>query len=141
MPVTIIIRGDNRVRNNLRRMASNLLPMLDPALKEFTEQVAQDLTVKPYPPERAQQTYVRTGRLGKGWHATKIKTGVHAVQNVTRSRAGVNYPLFVIGDVRGRVSQRWMFQGRWWTFRQEVQRRAPKLTKKLMAVISKNFKK
>lgn len=123
------IEGDNRVRNNLRRWAKQFPEVLDDIIGEFSQERAQHLRKKPYPPMRPGQTYVRTGRLGAGWSHERVKAAVYEVINL------VEYAGWVVDE----HFQAWMHRGRWWIFQDEL-RPAPDLTNKLTKALENVIK-
>lgn len=124
--VTVDIKGINRISNNLRTLAALDKTVLDPEMKDWTQDTNKLLKSKPYPPQRANQKYRRTGELANKWAADKRGTGVWAIVN-RKAAAG-----WVVGD-----RQAWMHQGRWWQARPTIEGETPKLTKALAAKVEK----
>lgn len=87
---------------------------------------------KPYPPERPRQTYVRTGKLGRGWNVRPTTGGATIFNN----RPGV---IFATGDGQG-GGQAWMHVGRWWRaadiIRNERKTLGPMLVKRLNKMLT-----
>jgi len=75
-------------------------------------------TMEGYPPERARQTYVRTGTLYAGWQVKKLDDGYQIVNYA--ARRGRRYARYVVGDAFG-TGQAWMHAGRWQLFRDVVE--------------------
>ena len=86
-----------------------------------------------YPPERPNQTYIRTGRLGAGW-GVRQSNGAMAGYTVYNS---VPYTKYVVGNAYG-LEQAWMHEGRWNLLRdvqeEEVQKLPPEIEKEISMV-------
>lgn len=127
MPTTSIeIRGSNRVRNSLRRLAADAPEIIDEDIREWSQDVRRSLKATKYPPRRPGQTYIRTGRLANSFAVDREGRGRYSLVN----RAP--YALYVIGDSRGQ-NQAWMHEGRWWTMRQEIEQYTPELVRRITA--------
>lgn len=120
------VRGINRVRNALRRLAALDRTILQPGLKEWSQLVRKQLKAKPYPSQRPGQTYVRTGNLANRWAAEPIGTSAVTITN-TADHAG-----FVVGD-----NQAGVHAGRWWQASPVIEEQMPSLTKKLSQEIER----
>ena len=121
--IGVEIRGTNRVRNQLRIIASFHPDRTDPIIGKHAKAEQRTLRATPYPPKRPGQTYVRKrffGGIAGSFSARKVKTGVWDVRN---SRL---YATYVIGK-----RQAWMHKGRWWIMADEMQKRMPNLTNAL----------
>ena len=105
--ITFAIKGTNRVRNQLRRAASDFKTFTDQVIGEWASGLRRLLKAKPYPPKRPGQTYRRTGNLANGWSARRIKVGSWTLVN------NVSYATYVVGDAKG-VGVAWMHKDRWW---------------------------
>lgn len=129
--LTITMRGVNRVRNNLRRLASDMDKITDRELGDWTRNEARKLKAEPYPPRLPHQRYVRTGRLANSWKVVKIKDKVWKVVNEAQSPlTGEKYAARVVGDERGQ-GQGPLFIKRWWRARDIIERDVNVLTKSL----------
>jgi hypothetical protein len=93
-------------------------------------QTAQGIVrrMKEYPPERPNQTYIRTGTLGGGWMVISNPNG-YSVQNNTP------YTPFVVGNAYG-LEQAWMHQGRWQLLRDVTEDEVSKLPEAIINEIS-----
>lgn len=118
--VTFEIRGSNRVANNLRTLAALNKNVIDPVGRKWAKGVRGKLKSKPYPSQRAGQTYVRTGELANRWAVDTTRMGMWSITN-TREGAG-----FVVGDEQASVHL-----GRWWQARPTIEEEIPQLTKDL----------
>lgn len=106
--IAFSIKGTNRVRNQLRRAASDFKTVTDRVIGEWARGLRRLLKSYPYPPMRPGQKYVRTGLLANSWSAQRIKVGSWTVAN------SAGYATWVVGNAKG-VGQAWMHKGRWWT--------------------------
>ena len=132
MPSNIEIRGSNRVRNSLRRLAADTPDIIDDPIREWSQDTRKRLKATKYPPKRPGQTYVRTGRLANSFAVEKQSEARYTIVN----RAP--YSIYVIGDSRGQ-NQAWMHEGRWWTMRGEVERYTPELVQTLTRTLVRLF--
>lgn len=97
------------------------------ALLRFTEQIEQEANqqsylaldrsrkiLKVYPPERFNQRYVRTGRLGRSWVITSNSTNGWTLSNDARQPKYTRqrYAKYVHGNAQG-LAQAWMHVNRW----------------------------
>lgn len=124
------IEGTNRVRANLRRWAARFPEILDEDIGDFTQEKAQHLQRKAYPPERPGQTYKRTYNLKNSWVGRKIRAAVWVLENLAE------YAGWVVDE----TLQAWMHRDRWWIFQDEV-RPAPDLTRKLTKALEREIAK
>lgn len=81
--------------------------------------VVRKLVVKPYPPKRPNQRYVRTFRMQARWKADPAQGGARIYNEQP-------YAGHVVGDGEGR-GQAYMHVGRWWLARSEIEAERPKL--------------
>lgn len=125
------IYGYNRVRNNLRRLAAINSEILQPAMKDWGQNVRRKLKKTAYPPKRPNQKYIRTGRLANSWRVGANQYGIE-IQNKA-SYKGKFYANYVVGPEYGPIGQRqaWMHKGRWWHAEDIVNEEMPGLTKML----------
>lgn len=128
------LRGYNRVRNNMRRLASDMEKELDPVVGTWTRWTRSRLKARAYPPMRPRQTYVRTGQLANRWRVEKKGPSRHAIMNDARGPRGQLYATYVVGDGRGE-NQAWMHKNRWWIARDVINETTPQLTTALSARI------
>lgn len=129
---SIEVRGVNRVRNSLRRLAADTPELIDSDIRDWSQDTRKALKGTKYPAKRPGQTYVRTGRLANSFAVNREGKASYAIQN----RA--SYAVYVIGDARGQ-NQAWMHEGRWWTMREEIEKRTPELVKKLTRTLMRLF--
>jgi hypothetical protein len=122
MKVEFEMRGVNRVRNQLRALASAVPNITGPVVEKHTKDEAANLRNKPYPPMLPNQKYRRTGLLGRRFRAQRRGAGAWAVINRTE------YALWVI---KKGYQNRKYHEGRWWTIDDEMARTMPELTRKL----------
>ena len=120
--VTVRMYGYNRVRNQLRAMASAHPKHTDPTIEKHAKTQAAMLRNKPYPPERPNQKYVRTGELGRRWRAQHQGRGRWAIIN-RRPKA--------VWVIKQGMQNRKYHLGRWWTMEDTLAKTMPQLTKNL----------
>lgn len=92
------IRGYDRVRNNLRAVIAAHPQDTDVIMQRWAQDTRMFLKRTPYPAKPSNSRYVRTGRLASSWAAKRIKPGVWGITNNARSKYGVNYARYVVGD-------------------------------------------
>lgn len=108
------------MRNSLRRLAVEAVPIADKEVRTWAQDTRKALKATPYPPQRPGQTYKRTGRLANSFAVKKQGPAVYTLVN------SAEYASFVIGE-----NQAWMHKGRWYQFLEEVNKRTPALVKNL----------
>jgi len=116
----VSINGVNRVRNDLRKLVSLNKTTIDPVIKSWAQTQRKSLK-RPYPPPRAGQTYVRTGRLGNSFAVVPIRSAHYEITNTAP------YSSYVIGDDSGPLRQAWMHSGRWFQMSKEIEKELPAL--------------
>lgn len=124
--VEIELKGWDRVRNNLRRLASEYRDEMGDIIRDHAVGEAEHLTDKPYPPERPGQEYTRTYELAEAWVARRYSPSDWAVVNES------DHAYWTV-----RPEKPWMHAGRWWTARDVIQERAGRLTKRLTEALVK----
>jgi hypothetical protein len=117
------VRGNNRVANKYRTAATRFPRRLDAITYQHVQRWRGDLKVKPYPPKRPGQTYVRTGKLANSWGVQKKGPASYKIIN------SAEYAKYVVS----KVDQAWMHKNRWWTADEVVreQQRRQALTRDL----------
>lgn len=77
--------------------------------------------MRPYPAERKNQKYIRTGLFGRSWQIEAAKSGGYSIRN-TAQRKGRGYGKWVVGDSIGEQQARIHAGiGRWPVFREVVE--------------------
>jgi hypothetical protein len=103
------------VRKGLQNLAAEV-PKIG-RLQIYQTEQAIVRRMKIYPPERIDQKYIRTGRLGHGWTITSLPNG-YTLSNDTP------YTKYVVGNAYG-LEQAWMHistdQGKRWNLLRDVQ--------------------
>ena len=132
-PIRFVVRGTNRVRNQLRAIAAFYPRKVDGVAHRDMQRIRRKLKAKPYPPKRPQQTYRRTGLLSNKWAVRRTKPGVWAIVN-NASRRGKPYPGFVVGD-----RQAWMHKNRWWIASEEIEKEMPEFTRNLSQELDRDL--
>lgn len=127
--ISLKIVGARRVRNNLRSMIANHKKIFDPVISEHAKELQRILTRKRYPPKRANQKYVRTGRLGSSFSARKISPAVWSVNN------SASYAAYVVDENQ----QAGIHKGRWYTIQSEERKLRPQLTRNLTRRAEQHF--
>jgi hypothetical protein len=104
---TVDIQHLAEVQAKIKALGNGIQPALRSVSGQARRLLVQDLSA--YPPERSDQTYQRTGELGRGWErATPLDQG-QGFQLVNPSE----HARWTQGD-----DQAWMHKGRWRTARQ-----------------------
>ena len=124
-------RGVNRVRNQLRALASAVPDVTDPVVEKHAKTMAAFLRRKQYPPRRPNQKYKRTGELGRRFRAQRRGRESWAVINRAK-RKGQYYAVWVI---KKGMQNRQFHLGRWWTLEDEMQKSMPRLTRNLTVAL------
>lgn len=127
------VEGFNRVRNALRGTAVKLPKTTENAIYPWAQRTRATLRSTKYPPKRPKQRYVRTGRLGRSWSATRIRGGATIKNSAT-------YASYVVGNMRG-DGQAWMHVGRWWKARPIIDEAAKELPPLIADAIQKELDK
>lgn len=137
LDVVIGITGSERTIARLTRLATQSPKTADRTLYQWAQESRAVLKSTPYPPKRAGQKYVRTGRFANSWRAERAGLGKARISNSARSpKTGRLYPVFVAGDGAGK-GQAWMHKGRWRKARDVVDSRIPRLRRALARDIAK----
>ena len=132
MQITIMVVGLPELTARLNRVMSPAI--LQPPLRRAIELVRKKL--QEYPPERAGQTYVRTGDLGQGWADAPITSAATVAGFSETLSNDVAYAPFVQRDPQfGDPHQAWMHVGRWTTDAQILQAAAPEIGADFTAAI------
>ncbi len=101
----LVAKGLQNLRADIPKIAKNNIENV------FKRAVKQ---MKEYPPERPNQTYIRTYEFKNSWQIIPMATGFKVTNTATRR--GTRYPFYVVGDAVGQ-GQAWMHVGRWLLFR------------------------
>ena len=101
--LSLNVTGADLVRKGLQDLSAEI-PKIG-RLQIYQTEQAIVRRMKVYPPERPNQTYIRTGTLGGGWSITSRIDG-YTISNSTP------YTKYVVGNAYG-LEQAWMHQGRW----------------------------
>jgi len=108
MKLSIALKNAELVRKGLQDLAAEI-PKIG-RLQIYQTMQAIQRKMKQYPPERINQKYRRTGRLGYGWEIVSQDKG-YTIQNDTP------YTKYVVGNAYG-LEQAWMHistdQGKRW---------------------------
>jgi hypothetical protein len=123
-------RGYNRVRNQLRTLATAHPEITDKVMERHIKTQAANLRTKAYPPRLPNQKYIRTGKLGGAFRAQRRGRGSWAVINRT------SYAVYVI---KKGYQNRQYHAGRWWTIEDEMNRSMPELTRKLSTALEQEL--
>ena len=127
--IKFTFKGFNRVANPLRKIAALNERDLDPIVGEWAKTTRNTLKGTSYPPQRAGQTYVRTGNLANRWAAQRTGAARWAIANTAP------YAQYVVSD-----DQAWMHKGRWWMASSEIAKYTPKLTSALTRELSRKIR-
>lgn len=134
---SITIHGHAAVANELRTAAAKAQPRINNVVYSWAQTVREGLKSTPYPPKRAGQKYVRSGRLANSWRAEKQGNGV-VIANSARNKAGQPYAGYVVGNEKG-GGQAWMHRGRWWTARGVIDKRRGDLKRDIVTELTRLF--
>ncbi len=138
------VKGYNRVRNSLRKLASDYKETIDQTVKDWTQEQRSGLKSFGYPPQRnapqpfkterqrrwffwALRTgvisvpYKRTGILASSWRATKQSWSHWVIEN------SASYAALVVG----RDEQALYHKGHWWIAQDLIEEQTGDLTKDL----------
>ena len=129
--ITINIRGYDDAVRRLGIVRSAYEKDVTNIMTVWAEDTAQQLRNKRYPPELANQKYVRTGLLGRSWKGKRVKMTTVVISNNANSGRSQFYARYVVGDDRG-VNQAQIHKGRWWIARETILvNHVPELVEKL----------
>lgn len=123
--IQIDFSGVNRVANWLRVLAVKLPNAVNEEAEEWGQQAVIELKMKPYPPQRAGSSYVRTFQLRQMWKMEKHSAGQFSIVNLARQR-GRLYAQYVVGEAQAQIHE-----GRWWQVRKVIERLFPRLRKRI----------
>ena len=129
MQVDYQLRGVNRVRNQLRRLAANSPRIVDNELGKWARMVRGILKATRYPPPPPRSKYIRTGRLANSWSAGRERMGVWSIRN------SASYSGYVVGDAKGN-GQAYMHKGRWWIGRNIIEDHVPELRRSIVEALA-----
>jgi hypothetical protein len=121
--------GYQRVENKLRLLAAEHPEVYEDTLTRWAGTMRSKLKSRPYPPPRAGQKYVRTGRLANSWRVEKVGPGRVTIANSAQSK-GRYYGPYVVGDGAGK-EQAWMHEDRWWLAADVVKEDTAELTQQM----------
>ena len=125
-------RAYNRVRNQLRRLASDRHDITEPVMERHAKMQSAMFRSKPYPPMRAGQKYRRTFQLQRRFLAQRRGREAWSVINRTPYAAWV---------IKKGMQNRAYHKGRWWIFEDEMEKSMPDLTKALTEALEKDLNK
>lgn len=112
--LSITFRNGQLVRHGLQNLRAEVPKISKQRIYGTLQDVVRE--VKTYPPERTNQRYIRTGRLGVSWLIVSIDNG-YSIRNNTP------YTKYVVGNAYG-LEQAWMHistdQGRRWKLLRDV---------------------
>ena len=129
----LTIRGNDEIVAQLRAAASKSPRQMDDALYRWAQGVRGKLKSTPYPPKRANQRYVRTGRLASSWRAERQGQGKVLIAN------SATYSGYVVGG-GPRNRQAWMHVGRWWKGYDVIAENRPELRAAVIKELDKMLK-
>lgn len=138
--LNIEFRNYDRVRNALRYLAAHIPELTDPIMRQWSQEQANALQARAYPPKLPNQKYKRTGLLGRRWEAKRQKPGIWSVINRAKQPKGKPYARYVVGDERGQ-HQAHIHQGRWWIAREVLEGNTADLTKRLSGALGDYWRK
>jgi len=122
MQFDLEIRGTNRVRNQLRAVASFHPNKTDAVIGKHARAERIRLKAKPYPPRLPGQIYRRTGNIANRFFSRKKSMGVWEIGNSA---------LYAAWVIKKGMQNRKYHKGRWWTGDDVLAERMPMLTKAL----------
>lgn len=79
--ISLSVRGSTRLANRFRTLAARNAQILDPVVKDYSQDLRRTLKSEPYAPKPPQSTYQRTGKLANSWAVVKIAPAAYAIQN------------------------------------------------------------
>jgi hypothetical protein len=127
MRISITVDGE-LVRQGLEDIQAEIPKIGRRRLRTIANRVVR--IEQAYPPERPNQTYVRTGNFFSHWEIKEITEGKksigYMIENRARNKRGREYGRFVVGDAYG-ASQAWMHRGRWSLLRDVIDEQVKKL--------------
>lgn len=130
LDVTFETKAYNRVRNQLRRLASDRPDITEPVMERHAKMQSAMFRSKPYPPKRAGQKYQRTFQLQRRFLAQRRGREAWSVINRTPYAAWV---------IKKGMQNRAYHKGRWWIFEDEMEKSMPDLTKALAAELEREL--
>lgn len=141
MPVKIEVHGLDELEQRFSAFPGKFDALMSETIK--TALIDIQSSVPPYPVQREDTTYIRTGTLGRSLGAsfTGKPEGKPDVFEVHKNGARwtgsfgtrVNYAPYVIGD----KTQARVHRGRWWTVTTVAMRAAPKILKRFRTAATK----
>lgn len=99
-------------------------------------EIARD-EVREYPPERAGQRYIRTGKRYAATKLEAVDNGYRLVSNPRYADGRTGNP-YTIGDARGQ-GQAWMHKGRWVLLADAVKRATERIVKRAREMFNEDF--
>ena len=151
------IEGFNRVRNNLRGMATGVPEITSPVLRKYARKMRDELKAKPYPVKLVDQTYERriTDGLKGGFYFKKSPSRADAfiIGNKAKDKSGRQFSKYVIGaghsdlerdaseqlNTTNAHNQRY-HRGRWWTVREVTSVVEKEMVRELTEAIKRKYK-
>jgi hypothetical protein len=133
----LTVRGQTAVTNTLRTAAAKAPKETQEVTYRWAQNVRAKLKATPYPPKRAGQKYIRTGRLASSWRVDRRARSVVIANSATQK--GRTYPRFVVGDDKG-SGQAWFHKGRWWKARQVIDEERPALNRDMRQMLNRLLK-
>ena len=128
LELTII--GNDELIAKLRNAETKAPRVMDDATYRWRQSVPAKLKSTPYPPKRANQRYVRTGRLASSWRAERLGNGRVLIAN------SAPYSGYVVGG-GARNRQAWMHSGRWWRGQDVIIENLPELGHNIVKELDK----
>lgn len=107
---------------------TNLQKLASP-LRDNGEMVVQEMSL--YPPQRPNQSYVRTLMLGRTWKAGPVQRVLDGLQIIVGN--GMPY----VKWVQASLTQAWMHRGRWQTEIEVLERLADKMNRNILRAVEK----
>ena len=130
--VSVKMTGYNRVRNQLRAMASAHTKETDPVIGKHAKTQSAMLRQKPYPAMLPNQKYVRTFELKRKFRARKRAPGQWEVNNKRKGAARV---------IKKGMQNKAYHLGRWWTIEDTLAETMPTLTENLSVMLEDLMRK
>ena len=121
--LTFKVKGARITRRGLEDLGAAIPKIGRSRIRAMLDRVVKFMKVEPA--ERPGQTYIRTGRLSRGWKIQRIGAIGYKILNQAAFR-GRRYAKYVVGSATGEKQAR-IHRGRWPLFRNVVDAEGAKL--------------
>lgn len=135
--LTFRVRGAKITRRGLEDLGAEIPRIGRSRIRKTLDRIVKIMRIEPPPP--AGSTYIRTGKLKRGWKIERLGAIGYKILNRARFR-GRAYVKYVVGSATGE-KQAWMHRGRWKLFRNVVDAEGAKLPREVAKHITLKARK